>query len=156
MIIRKAKKEDIDSIVKLYTEFLSYTGQFARFVSKKKITINQKELRRAIKKRVNPSKENVFLVAEENKKLLGFVQAEIMSPKESRTKKRVVEVIDIYTKSKREGIGRRLLNEIENWANSKKAKFILWEFIYGNKIAERFCIKNKFKPFKVKMLKKLK
>ena len=154
--IRKAKKEDLDSITALYTEYLSHTGPFAGFVNENKITINKKEVRDAIKKRFISSNKNIFLVAEKDKKLLGFVQAEIMSHQESRTKKRVIEIVDIYAKPKRKGIGRRLFNEIEKWANSNKAKFILWEFIFGNKIAEKFCIKNKFKPFKIKMLKKLK
>ena len=57
---------------------------------------------------------------------------------------------------KRKGIGKKLLEKFEIWAKEKRAKFILWEFIAGNKIAEDFCLKNKFKHFKIKMLKKVK
>lgn len=156
MKIRKINLNDLDSITELYVEFLDNNMQFGKFIYKNKPKINKKELKKALKKRISNPKRNIFLVVEDGGKLEGFVQAEIISSKESKTNKKIVEIVDIYSKSKRKRIGGKLLKEIENWANSNKAEFILWEFISGNKSAENFCIKHKFKHFKIKMLKKLK
>jgi len=155
MNIRKATISDLEFLIRLYSELINYNLQFAKFVYKQKPKINKSELKKSIKQMMN-SKNKVLLIAEGNKKLLGFAQAEIMSNKESRTKNKVVEIIDMYVHSKKKGTGKILLNEIEKWARTKKANYILWEFISGNNIAENFCTKNKFKHFKTKMLKKLK
>src|SRR3989344_8624076 len=154
--IRKAERNDLDSLIILYLELLKYVNQFAKHFSRKNSFFDKEEIKKAIKNRVVPSEKNIFLVAEENKNLLGFVQAEIMSSRESKTDKRVVEVVDIYTKTHKRGTGKKLLEEIERWARKRKAKFILWEFLYGNNLAENFCVRNKFKHFKTKMLKELK
>ena len=156
MKIRKINLADLDVITNLYIDFLNYQLRFGKFVYKHKPKINKKELKQTLKKRIIYSKDKLFLVAEEKNGLVGFVQAEIISNKKGKTNKKVVEIVDIYSKFKRKGIGKKLLLEIEKWANSKKTDFILWEFISGNKSAEDFCIKNKFKYFKIKMLKKLK
>jgi len=78
-----------------------------------------------------------------------------MSHRESRTDKKVIEIVDIYSSIKRKGIGKLLLKEIEKWAKLEKANYILWEFMTDNKGAENFCRKNRFKDFKTKMLKKV-
>jgi len=157
MKIRKAKKEDLDEIVEFYVKFLNYMNKFTKFAKDKKDNkINKKELKKVLNNRLKKSSRKIFLVAEENKKLQGFIGAEIMSSRESKTNKKVVEIVDIYSKNKRKGIGTKLYREIEKWAKSNGAEFIQWEFLHGNKIAEDFCIKNKFKRFRVKMLKRLK
>jgi len=156
MKIRKIKIDDINYITKLYLELLNHNLRFVKYLENKKNKINKNELKESLKKRINQTKNKVFLVAEKGDKIYGFVQAEIMSNKKSRTKNKVVEIIDIYVHSKKKGTGKMLLSEIEKWARTKKANYILWEFMSGNNIAENFCIKNKFKHFKTKMLKKIK
>lgn len=156
MKIRKAKKKDLEEIVKLYIKFFKYMSRFAKFVKEKKEnSVNKTELRNFLAKRIKPSNKGLFLVAEENGKLLGFIASEIMSSRESRTDKKVLEVVDIYVDNKRKGVGKKLLEEIEIWAKLNKIRFIQWEYLYGNDVAENFCVKNKFRHFKVKMLKKL-
>ncbi|MFH1801432.1 MAG: GNAT family N-acetyltransferase [archaeon] len=154
--IRKVKMRDLDEVVELYFEFLSYTNKFGRFVYKKRPKIDRKKLKRDLKNIIKTNPRRMFLVAEDSEKLLGFIQAEILSPKESKTNKKVIEIVDIYSKQKRKEIGRKLFKEIEKWAGINKTEFIQWEFVYGNKLAEKFCVKNKFKYFKIKMLKPLK
>lgn len=156
MKIRKAMKEDLDEIVELYVKFFNYMSKFAKFVKDKKDSVNKNRLKNFLAKRIKLSDKKIFLVAEENNKILGFIESEIINSRESRTDKRVVEVVDIYVDKKRKGVGNKLLKEIEKWAKSKNTKFILWEYLSGNKVAENFCIKNRFKHFKIKMLKKLK
>lgn len=156
MKIRKARKGDIDRVLELYLDFLNYTNKFGRWIYKKRPKVDEKELKIAIRKRIKPLTKRIFLVAEDNSKLVGFISAEIISPRESKTNKKVIEVVDIYSKNKRKGIGKKLFKEVEEWAKSNKANFIQWEFIQGNKLAEKFCINNKFRHFKIKMLKKLK
>src|SRR3972149_9943326 len=123
--IRRAKKEDLGNLMRLYIGFLKYNNQFARFVGPNQFLIHKKELRNSIRKDIKQSKKKILLIAEENQKLIGFVQADVMSHRESRTDKEVVEVLDIYSRSKRKGTGKKLLKEVEKWADSKEAKFIL-------------------------------
>lgn len=157
MKIRKAKRQDINEIVELYIKFFKYMRKFAKFVkNKKENSVNKEELKKFLAKRIKPSNKELFLVAEENKKLLGFIASEIMSSRESRTDKKVLEVVDVYVDNKRKGVGKKLFIEVEKWARLNNIRFIQWEYLYGNKTADSFCVKNKFKHFKVKMLKKLK
>ncbi len=157
MKIRKVNQKDLENLVQLYDGFLDYLWQFAKFVKDKNSKRDDKtKIQNALKKRINNKNKNIFLVAEESGKLLGFAEARIMPTKESKTKKIVVEMVDIYVAPKIKGVGKKLFREVEKWAKLKKAKFISWEFLHGNKRAERFCIKNKFKHFRVEMLKKLK
>ncbi len=154
MIIRKAKKEDVEQIILLYIPYLKYQGKFAKWTGNSKSKIDINEIRRGIEISLNKN-NNIFLVAEEKSKISGFVHAEIMAHSESRTDKKVVEIVDIYSHIKGKGIGKMLLKEIEKWAKNNKSDYILWEFITENKTAGEFCRKNKFKDFKTKMLKKL-
>lgn len=157
MKIRKIEKSDLEQLTELYDKFLKYLGKFGRFVKDKNSKRDDKiKIKNALRKRIPPKKDNLFLVAEENKTLLGFIEARIMPKKESKTQKTVVEMIDIYVAKKRKGVGKKLFNEVEKWAKLRNANFISWEFLHGNKKAEKFCIKNKFKHFRVEMLKKLK
>jgi GNAT superfamily N-acetyltransferase len=153
MIIQKARKEDLKQIVPLYIDYLRYQRRFAKWLGNSKSKINNSEIKGWLEKSIN-KKGHIFLVTEDNNKIQGFVHAEILSHKESKTNKKVIEIIDIYSHLKQKGIGKKLLKEIEKWAKNNKANYILWEFITGNKSAENFCRKNKFKDFKTKMLKK--
>ena len=155
MIIRKPKLQDLNNLTNLYVKFLEHTNQFGTWIYKKRPKINEKELKSGLKKRIFIQKNSIFLIAEE-KEIIGFVQARILSSRESNTKKKVIEIVDIFSKNKGKGIGKSLLKEVESWAKKKKADFILWEMICGNKIAEDFCVKNDFRHFKLKMLKKIK
>lgn len=157
MKIRKVENKDLKQLVELYNKFLIYLGKFGRFVKDKNSKRDSKiEIEKALEKRIKNKNKNIFLVAEEEK-LLGFVEARIMPSKESKTNKIVVEMVDIYVIPRtKKGIGKKLFREVAKWARLKNANFISWEFLYGNKKAEKFCIKNKFKHFRVEMLKKLK
>ena len=154
MIIRKATKEDLKQIVPLYIDYLKSQRKFAKWLGNSKSKIYANEIKLGIKTSIN-KKNHIFLVAEENDKIQSFVHAEIMSHRESKTDKKVIEIVDIYSNIKRKGRGKLLLREIEKWAKNNKANYILWEFITENKIAKNFCNKNGFKDFKTKMLKQL-
>ena len=154
MIIRKATKKDLKQIIPLYISYLKSQRKFAKWLGNAKSKIDNIEIKKGIEKSINEN-SHLFLVAEYNGKIIGFANTEIMPHRESKTDKKVIEIVDIYSHSKRKGIGKMLLKEIEKWAKLEKADYILWEFITENKIAENFCRKNKFRDFKTKMLKKL-
>jgi L-amino acid N-acyltransferase YncA len=154
MIIRKATKEDIEELFTLYIKFLEYTNRFGRWVYKKRPKIETKEVKTYLGKRIF-QKNSIFLVAEEKKKVIGFVQARIVPKKESNTNKKLIEIVDIYSKNKGKGMGKNLLKEVISWAKKEKADFLVWEMIYGNKLAEDFCVRNGFRHFKLKMMKRV-
>ncbi|MDP3027877.1 MAG: GNAT family N-acetyltransferase [Nanoarchaeota archaeon] len=154
MKIRNARKEDLAQIIALYVPYLRHQRKFSKWLgnSKKKIDIG--ELTLGIERLIS-KKGFLFLVAERKNKIQGFVYVEILSAKESRTDKKVAEIVDIYSHIKRKGIGKLLFKEVEKWAKTNNIYYILWEFMTENKNAEKFCIKNGFRDFKTKMLKKV-
>ena len=154
MKIRKARKEDLDQIIALYVTYLKNQRKFSKWLGNSKKKIDAKELTFSIERLIS-KKGLLFLVAERENKIQGFISAEILSTKESRTDKKVVEIVDIYSHIKRRGIGKLLLKEVEKWAKINNVNYILWELMTENKNAEEFCIKNSFKDFKTKMLKKV-
>lgn len=152
--IRNAEKEDLSQIIALYVPYLKYQRIFSKGLGNSKKDIDINELSLGIKKLIS-KKEFLFLIAEKDNKILGFVSAEILPSNESRTDKKLVEIVDIYSHIKRRGIGRLLLKEVEKWAKINNADYIIWEFMTENKNAGKFCVKNGFKDFKTKMLKKV-
>lgn len=154
MKIRKATKKDLKQIITSYIYYLISQRRFAKWLGNSKNKIDNEEVKMEIEKSIG-KKGHIFWVAEKNDKIQGFVHAEILSHRESKTDKKVIEIVDIYSHIKRKGIGKLLLKEIEKWAKLKKANYILWEFMTDNKDAENFCRKNKFKDFKTKMLKRV-
>lgn len=152
MKIRKAALKDLDAIASLYLELVKFSKKVSKYIDSTGI-INKKTIKRTIKSYLRSPKYSIVLVAERDKKIIGFVQATI--PTYRINKEKVAEVIGIYVSEKRKGIGKMLLQKVTEWAKERNAKFILWEPFSKNKIATNFLIKNKFKEFKVKMLKEL-
>ncbi len=154
IIIRKTTKKDIENLQRLYGDFFKQMNKFAKFV---RIDETKNSISKSSLQILTIQRDALFLVAEKEDSIIGFVFAKISNNKKSRAKNnKVVEVLEIYARKKRRGIGAMLFEEIEKWAKKEKADWIKWEFLADNRCAERFCIKKSFRLFQLNMLKKVK
>lgn len=69
-------------------------------------------------------KDDIFLVAEQNKKVIGFVHGldivEMLTPKTLRLAGVIVD-----ENVRQQGVGRKLMNELERWAKKNKFAMVL-------------------------------
>lgn len=150
--ILKAKLSDLSSIANLYLELAKFHKKF-KYIDNSGKAINKKTLRKATRSYL-ASKNSLVLVAKENKKIVGFLEAAI-KPDYRVNGEKVVEIINIYVSKKGENVGSNLLQKTIAWARRKNARFIEWEVATENKEAIKFCRKNDFREFKTKMVRKV-
>lgn len=155
MKIRKATLKDLNAIASLYLELIKFSKKVSEYLDSTGTAISKEVIKKAIKGYITHPEDSIVLVAEKNRRIVAFIQATI-KPAYRINKKKVVEVIDAYVSEKRKGIGSILLKEVMGWAKKRNVEFVLWEILSKNKIGMKFLIKNKFKEFRIKMLKGLK
>jgi len=111
MKIRKATKKDIREIAKLMIE------EFSKFPFKEKTTINS-----AIKSLNFYFKIGKSFVAEEDKKIVGIVIFKV----EQWWEGPVILIEDLAVKEdfKKQGIGKKLIEKVEEYAKEIKAKSV--------------------------------
>ncbi len=154
MKIRRAQKEDIRRIDEIYVEGSICEGKL-QFPE-----VSIKEMKKDLEKYKNSrpksflremkSKNHYWTVAEEKGEVVGFGQAWIKTKEIG-----MLEKIYIDRKWARQGIGLKLLNELEKWLISKKIKFIEAGIYYKNKPSIKLNEKAGYKPISVKMRKKV-
>ena len=154
MNIRKVKKEDIKEIDKIYVDssIRENRQQFPR------ITVNEmkKDLEKYKYSRLKnflkeiKSRNYYWIVAEESGEIVGIGQAGIKNKSIG-----VLEKIYVSRKRVRQGIGFKLLKELEKWLISKKVKFIDVNIYYKNNPSIRLNEEAGYKPISIKMRKKV-
>jgi len=154
MKIRKAKKEDIGRIDEIYVDGSIREGklQFPK--------ISIKEMRQDLNKYKNSrpkgflkemkSNNHYWIVAEEKGEIVGFGQAWIKTKEIG-----MLEKVYVDRRWARQGIGLKLLKELEKWLISKKVKFIEAGIYYKNKPSIKLNEKAGYKPISIKMRKKV-
>ncbi len=127
--IRNAKKSDISGLIRLYSgikEIMAFPGEK-----------HEKEYFSDFMKH-----GRVLLVAEENKKIMGALNAEI-------EKEYVfLNSIVVSKQARKKGIGNLMLNKLEELAKEKKVKSILFLVYDWNRNMRKFCENRKYKPSK--------
>ncbi len=154
MKIRKAKKEDIRRIDEIYVEGSIREGKLQ--FPKVPIKEMQQDLNKYKTSRPKgfleemKSKNHYWIVAEENGEIVGFGQAWIKKKEIG-----MLEKIYIDRRWARQGIGLKLLKELERWLISKRVKFIEAGIYYKNKPSIKLNEKAGYKPISIKMRKKV-
>jgi len=116
MNIRKAKKEDIESIHKLDRESVKYHKKFDRdfySISEKWWKIKKDSCLKAIE---NPA--NLILVSEINGKVVGYIWGFV----ETSIKNKIGRIQELIVTSRQrgKGIGKELINQMLNFFKEKK------------------------------------
>lgn len=150
MIIRKARKEDLDHVVELGFELLKFHTKFNTYY----IPIKDKNKLREITSRyflkLMRSRNALFLVAEHGGAIVGHAIGEIKKNAPGLLEEKHGEVGEIFIKKeyRRTGLGKQFIDKILAWLKKKKIKRVVVDFDAKNGIARTAYKKMGFKPFK--------
>jgi GNAT superfamily N-acetyltransferase len=159
MKIRRAKLEDIDSIIPV---FLDYEESSMKYLAKKYKAMRDKKnpLLKHIKKALEEDivkKNGRYLIMEHEKRIIGYIFGEIREDKHPLFKRpKTGEFSDIAVKKEYQGqgISSLLYKELEEWFIKRKCEMITLNVNINNdakKIYERWG----YEPYYLRMIKKL-
>jgi GNAT superfamily N-acetyltransferase len=134
--IKEAKKEDIDSILRLQTKLSDYHRKIEKNyykAGKERKAIEKKRLVEYFSKR---EKNRKILVAKVGNKIVGFFIGKIEKAHSYCQAKKIGVIFQAFVEEKfrRKGIGRLFFEELLKWFKKKKVKFIEVEVDSKNKI----------------------
>lgn len=131
MIIRRAKKKDIEKLSVLFDKYRIFYKQQSDIES----------ARSFLKKRMK-RKESVIFVAEERKELIGFTQ--LFPIFSSVSMKRTWLLNDLYVNEKARGIGTatKLLEAAKQFGIETESKWLILQTAADNFIAQKVYEKN--------------
>ena len=132
MKIRKIQNKDINKIYQLGIDEKEFE------VSEDMLFWSKKQLKKWIS-----SNDDVLLVAEDNKKIVGFIMSAIHKP----TQKVTIENIYVVEEYRKKGLAKKLLNETLKIFRKKGIKFINAFVDDKNTASFNFFKKNNFKVF---------
>ncbi len=108
MEIRKARSGDLEAVVGLWTEMMRFHAEQDRYFE---VCVGAEEKFREFAKNNLSEPEKIFLVAEENGKIDGYILGEILTYPPVYESKPYGNVLDIIVKGtgRRKGVGQQLL-----------------------------------------------
>jgi len=152
MKIKKANKGDIEALAKLLHKYDLYEHSTDNLIK----VSSEKEYRKEIRD-VFKNKSAIFIIAEENGKLIGFVNYSI----DNRGNLKIGVLQDIFIEGDYRGkrIGKKLADYVINIMKKQKCKFVKSAVRVKNKNAQKFWqslgFKINFKPREYSMRKAL-
>ena len=162
MIIRKAKKGDIEGVYLLFLELFKSeslaAGKTAKFL--KDLRSRRKDFQASAKKellREVKTKNSVFLVAEENKTLIGYGYGSIHRTKDPFFKPKnlaYLNAVVVNKKFRSKGVGYKLYKELLKYFRKHECVAISLE-VFANNSAVKLYEKWGYKISTYKMWKRL-
>ncbi|MBT5021417.1 GNAT family N-acetyltransferase [Candidatus Woesearchaeota archaeon] len=144
VLIRKAIKKDIEEIYNCFldmaksedtsTKKIDRAFMLLRQRRKDFVTSSKKELLREIRER-----NSLYLVAEENKCVVGYAYGTIKKQKSPFFVTKTIgyfNALVVRNRYRGKGIASKLRNELENWFKIKKCKLIYLEVVEQNNAKE--------------------
>ncbi len=156
--IRPAKIKDVPSIVALYFEATKLMHQISPdgFGKSMESSLNLEEENKSFTKALD-DKDTVILVAEQDRKVAGFIMGVIEYHPDDllNAPYLTVQYLCVDKKFRRTGIGKSLMKSIENWGNDKgisTLELIVWN---NNEPAKALFRSLGYLPLEVRMAKKI-
>lgn len=154
--IRQAKEEDYSAVDFLYNQTYSLYYENIPGDYKKPPA---KTLPKGTFLNMLEDKDALVIVAEKNHKVVGVLYSTIEKDEGdewSEPYHRIsVEEISVHPHFIKRGIGTMLMKKVENWAKGKKIKNMATLVFDFNKNAIKFYEKNGYKPYSIRMIKKI-
>jgi ribosomal protein S18 acetylase RimI-like enzyme len=152
MIIRKATQKDLNILNKLQIGLAKYERKICKTL--KNPDSIRKEFYEYYKKKIR-QKNCVFFVAEESKKIIGYVLGEIEKPTHHHIYKYRGYINDVFVLEgyRERGIGEELTKKLIEFFESKGIKWIRVSAYVKNKSAIKFWKKMGFKDYVIDMAK---
>lgn len=135
MIIRKAKIKDLDQIVKLAVEFEKYHEKLDPYFTYAKDS--DETYKKNVKRGIYSSKR-LLLVAEENKKIVGYSLGKISTRSPIFKIREIGVIIDMFFSEgyRRKGLAKLFLKEMFDWFKGKKIKHVELYVVSNNEIGK--------------------
>lgn len=146
MIIRKAKIKDIPQTSKLGYKLNQYHAKFDRYYLQSK---NALKIFKDFHRKSIYSPKSLFLVAEDNNKIVGYAIGKIDSRPKVYKVNRMGFILAIYVKReyRRQGISKKFIEKIFAWFKLKKIKYVELHVHGKNDPAVKTWMRYKFKTF---------
>jgi ribosomal protein S18 acetylase RimI-like enzyme len=143
---RKATAKDAEAVSLLWAEYFDFHHNLDKAYKRKKSS--EKDIANYLVKTVKQS-DNFIYVAEDKKKLVGFIWAEILSKPPHFELRSFGQVSDIaVTQSYRHrGIAQQLLRKAMEWFRTKKIKHVEARVLLANPLSSGFWTNTGFEPF---------
>jgi len=156
--IRKADSKDFDAYFALQKEFRELEkklskkekiiGFYLKFKSSKAEEI--KRFNKMLKK-----KDSIFLVAEENSRVIGYLQGYLEPFKPFKFKRGYLHDIIVSKKYRKQGIATKLHNAFLKWLKKKNIKFISLVVDWVNKDAIKAYERWSYRNQSIRMVKEI-
>ncbi|MCK4352680.1 GNAT family N-acetyltransferase [candidate division WOR-3 bacterium] len=157
-LIRFANYNDLDSIVALYAETIKYICHITpnKFGKKLKKPLNLSAEKQSFTKALD-DKETVIFVAEQRKKILGFVMGVIENHPDDflEAPYLTIQYITIREKFRCTGVGKALMEKTEEWAAQKGFSTLELTVSQNNEPAQTLFHRLGYSPLEIRMVKKL-
>ena len=148
--IRKANIKDAKSVNELLTLLI-------RDEKKYDININEECTIERLYEDIIPNENSIVLVAEKDKKILGYLFGHIIENGNAYLEKSAkLEALYIDEKYRKNGIATSLIEKFKIWSKEKKVKYIEVQVLNENVSAYNLYKKEEFKEFKSTLLMELK
>ena len=159
MQVRKARIKDIEQIKTVFMEYeeasVNYIPKKYQYLRKKKGPLNQK-IKLALTKDIK-EKDSLFLVAEENHKVVGYIFGKIRDDKHplfNPPKTGELDTVAVLKSHQGKGISSKLWKELLKWFAKKKCVFITLS-VNSNNPAQEIYKKWGFELFYLRMIRKV-
>lgn len=151
MLIRNCKEEDIQSIVRLVRQMVDYHYAIDRYY-KDYSGYNGTGIRGHFKKLMK-DKNTKIIIAEENRKVIGYFMGAIEKAPSYVIPKEIGVIFDAFVEEKyrKQGAGKKIFKELLKWFKKKKVKHIELTVDARNKIGLGAWRKFGFSDFRLKM-----
>lgn len=156
MIIRKAKKSDIEDIIVLADQLRKTEAPLDRTRNIKEDSYlsdiyRQKELKYIA------SRKKIFLVAESNERVVGYVNGYIVENSDIYYREPVayLDCLCVDEKVRKQGIGKKLIDAFSDIVKKKGAKYVKLNAFGSNIPAVSLYKKEGFEEYSVYYMKKI-
>ena len=152
MNIRKATKRDLNRLNELQLALANYEYVFCKTLKKPESV--KKKYKENYRKKMR-SKNSVFFVAEDKKRIIGYILGEIETPEHPHIYNKRGYVVDafILREYRRKGVGEQLFKKLMKWFKSKKVKWIKVAVYANNFNSYKFWQSMGFRDYVIWMTK---
>ena len=146
IIVRNAKLKDVKAIAKLNYELMIHVGKYDKIF---KMCKNPLPMMEGWRRKGVYSPRQKLMVAEDNGKIIGYINATIKQRPKIYEVAEVGFISDIYVapEYRRQGVSKLLLDPILKWLKSKKLKYVNLFAVTENEVALKVWKKYGFKEF---------
>jgi ribosomal protein S18 acetylase RimI-like enzyme len=146
IIIRQANLKDLNEIVRL--NFALFAKEYKDFDKSLNLKWSNNEGKSYFKDKIC-QKDGFVWVAEDEKKIVGYLCGGICDRKDYRKKAKYAELENIFIADqyRSQGLGRKLVDFFIKWCKAKKVNYISVTASANNKLAIDFYQKHGFKDY---------